>query len=111
MICKQLNEIVAIAKIDLSQRISLGKDAATYKPIISDVGITSEGVRGGYILKLKLAGEDFVLGLQRGGPRIFSSIDSAIKVCKLIGIKDMSVSISQCDMFKALFYKDDDCGE
>ena len=109
MICKQLNEIKAIVAIDESQKIKAEQLGIELSPIICEVTIKSIKKGGGpYGIFINIAGEDFALGLQRGGIRGFSSVESAIKTCRTARLRNFSVEFSNIEMLRQTFSKEED---
>ena len=112
VICKQLNEIKAMISIDESQKIKSMESRKPFLPIISNVMIKPlAGAAGSYGIFFDAVGEPFVMGKQRGGPRGFSSVESAVKTCRTAGIRSFGVEISPIDMLRHAFSKEEDCEE
>lgn len=109
MICKQLNEIKAIVSIDKAQKIKSMESGMPFLPVMSDVKIKAiRGLSGPYGIFFDAAGEQFVMGKQRGGAREFNSVESAIKTCRTAGIASFSVEMSPFDILRGQFAN---CGE
>ena len=109
MICKQLNEIKAIVAIDKAQKMKSMENGMPFLPVMSDVKIKAiRGMSGPYCIFFDAAGEQFVMGRQRGGAREFNSVESAIKTCRTAGIASFSVEMSPFDILRGQFAN---CGE
>ena len=109
MICKQLNEIKAITAIHRSQMAKSKELGIPLTPIIESAAIKPAYEKSGpYAIFIRVAGDEFVLGLRRGGVREFSSVESAIKTCRTAGIQNFGVEFSHIDILRGQFTNCDD---
>jgi hypothetical protein len=60
-------------------------------------GLVASGTEGGFVLLIREAGSESLLKAQRGGPRLFSRLDTVARYLKDVGISDFAVELSHWD--------------